>query len=488
MTRDQIQHLLQQGEGFEIEFKTAYFELNKDTFDSICAFLNRKGGHLLLGVTNNGQVEGVLESAVPTMINNLINCANNPTKLDPPFSLDPQVIDYDGKKIIYVFVPEGKLAHRHNGRIFDRNGDADVDVTRLPYSVLNVYARKFDQHAEDRVLPFVEMADLNTSLFERIRITAALRQREHPWKQMTDWQIIHSAGLYKTDPTTGKSGLTLAAILLLGKETTLLNALPQHRTDAIVRVDDLDRYDDRDCITANLIESFDRLMAFIEKHLPDRFYLEGVKSISLRHRLFREVVSNLLIHRAHTDLFPAKLIIQRDQVYTENWCIPRTWGPINPKNFAPYSKNPKIARFFREIGDADELGSGVRKIFRDNPIYTPGAMPELVECDVFKTIIPIKPIGFQQIHNQPIRRKIYGDKEVQNNVQNDVENNVETLTKTEVKILQLINQNGVITISGLAKKLKISMSTIDRHITKLKKKKILSRIGPDKGGHWNITL
>lgn len=41
MTHDKVKQLLQQGEGFEIEFKTARFELNKDTFDSICAFLKR---------------------------------------------------------------------------------------------------------------------------------------------------------------------------------------------------------------------------------------------------------------------------------------------------------------------------------------------------------------------------------------------------------------------------------------------------------------
>jgi len=39
------------------------------------------------------------------------------------------------------------------------------------------------------------------------------------------------------------------------------------------------------------------------------------------------------------------------------------FGHINPEHFSPFPKNPKIARFFREIGRADELGSGVRNIF-----------------------------------------------------------------------------------------------------------------------------
>jgi predicted HTH transcriptional regulator len=48
----------------------------------------------------------------------------------------------------------------------------------------------------------------------------------------------------------------------------------------------------------------------------------------------------------------------------------------------------RIARFFKEIGRADELGSGVRKLYRYTRIYSGGADPQLMEDDVFKIIIP----------------------------------------------------------------------------------------------------
>jgi hypothetical protein len=50
-------------------------------------------------------------------------------------------------------------------------------------------------------------------------------------------------------------------------------------------------------------------MAFIAKHLPGKFYLDGTQRVSLRSKLFREVVSNLLIHREFANRFPAKLIM-----------------------------------------------------------------------------------------------------------------------------------------------------------------------------------
>jgi ATP-dependent DNA helicase RecG len=64
-------------------------------------------------------------------------------------------------------------------------------------------------------------------------------------------------------------------------------------------------------------------------------------------------------------------------------------GKLDPDNFTPRSKNPIIARFFVNIGYADELGSGMRNLYRYTRIYTNGAEPELIEGDIFRTVIPL---------------------------------------------------------------------------------------------------
>jgi ATP-dependent DNA helicase RecG len=480
MTIEKIEELLQQGEGIEVEFKTAQFDLNKDIFDSICAFLNRKGGHLLLGVKDNGKVEGVIESCIPDMINNLIICANNPTKLNPAFYFTPKVLDYDGKKIIHIYVPESSQVHSTGGRIFDRNGDGDLDITRHSALVTNLYMRKQTTYSENQVFPYFELADCNQELFRRIRMMAENKQMAaHPWTNMSDEEIIRSAGLYKTDPITGKSGLTLAAALLLGKDEIIQSVLPHHKTDALLRVENLDRYDDRDDIRTNLIDSFDRLMAFIAKHLPDKFYLEGVQRVSLRGKLFREIVSNLLIHREFANGFPAKLIIERDRVYTENWSLPHGMGRIDPLNFAPFPKNPVIAKFFKEIGRVDELGSGVRNVFRYSPEYTPGAVPELIEGDVFKTIVPLRANEVGKIMptaNWPeVRSKVRSKFGVKFGVSSE-------------KILELILQDQRLSAVGIAEKIDLSPRAVEKQLARLKESGVIERVGPDKTGYWRIVL
>ena len=68
---------------------------------------------------------------------------------------------------------------------------------------------------------------------------------------------------------------------------------------------------------------------------------------------------------------------------TENSNKPHGFGLIDPENFTPFPKNPVIANFFREIGRADELGSGVRKMIKYGQAYG-GSTPELIEGDVFR--------------------------------------------------------------------------------------------------------
>ena len=49
MKSDRLKEIINLGESIEVEFKQSKLKLNKDVFESVCAFLNRNGGHLFLG-------------------------------------------------------------------------------------------------------------------------------------------------------------------------------------------------------------------------------------------------------------------------------------------------------------------------------------------------------------------------------------------------------------------------------------------------------
>ena len=63
---------------------------------------------------------------------------------------------------------------------------------------------------------------------------------------------------------------------------------------------------------------------------------------------------------------------------------------------------------------------------------------------------------------------------------------VKTSVKTSVKILQAILEDEEITIPDLAKLVEVTTRSVERNIRKLQEEKKLRRIGPDKGGRWEV--
>jgi ATP-dependent DNA helicase RecG len=176
--------------------------------------------------------------------------------------------------------------------------------------------------------------------------------------------------------------------LLFGRDEVIRSCVPGYVTDAVMRKENLDRYDDRLRVETNLIESYDLLLGFITKHTLDRFFLIGEKNVSVRGVIAREIVSNILVHREFSSTVPARIIIESDRIYAENWNRALKHGRIDPDNFIPQPKNPLLAHFFVNIGYAEQLGSGVRNLYEYTKIYS-GGEPELIEGDLFKTIIPL---------------------------------------------------------------------------------------------------
>ncbi|MCC8163642.1 MAG: AAA family ATPase, partial [Lachnospiraceae bacterium] len=337
---------------------------------------------------DDGTILGIQPECIERMKKDFVTTVNNGSKIYPPLYLQPIEYDVDGKKLLYIYVPVNPSVCRCSGRIFDRNNEADIDITNNEYLVYQLYARKQDTYYVNKVFPVFSVSDLRHDLIERVRNMTKARADNHPWRSMTDEELLRSAKLILTDPQTGKEGVTLAAILLFGSDNFIVSVLAHHKTDAIFRVYNTDRYDDRDVIVTNLLDSYDRLMDFGKKHMNDVFTMEGIVSVSARDKILREIVSNLLAHRDFSNGFVAKLVIEKDRIFTENANSSHGHGSLNLSTFRPFSKNPAISGVFREIGLADELGSGMRNTYKYTHLYS-GAEPQFIEGEVFQTIIPL---------------------------------------------------------------------------------------------------
>jgi ATP-dependent DNA helicase RecG len=389
MNQEIIKKLIAKGEGVSIEFKEASFDVPKNIYETVCAFLNRNGGSILLGVNNNGSVEGVIPSSADSMIQNIITTSNSRSAIDPPFILYPQKIEIDGKLIIYVAVPASSQVHKCSNIFFDRGYEGDLRITNQS-QISDLYLRKSTHYTEGQIYQYITIKDFDQTLFPKIKNLIASRSPSHPWLALDKEELLNISGLKRTDYSSGFTGFTLASVLLLGKDEVISSVLPHYKIEALVRKENMDRYDDRLTITSNLIQAYSSLMDFLAKHLPDKFHLEGDQRISLREKIFREVIANLIVHREYTNAHSTTINIYSDRVETFNANKVHHPGKLSLNDFSPYPKNPILSRFFMQIGRVEEIGSGILNISKYLKFYSPGSIPEFIEDDLFKTVIPIQ--------------------------------------------------------------------------------------------------
>lgn len=277
--------------------------------------------------------------------------------------------------------------------------------------------------------------------------------------------MLEVAGLWRRDFATGQEGYTLAAALLLGKDEVIRQILSHYKIDALVRIHNTNRYDGREYIETNLIEAYEQLMAFVAKHLPDKFYMEGDQRVSLRTKIFREIVANLIVHREYTNAQPCTFIIYKDRVETANPNNPHGEGPIDPKNFAPFPKNPAIAKFFIQLGRVDELGSGVLNVNRLIKEYAGKDAPQFIEGQVFRMQLPV-PEETKGL-NEGLNAKIEG------------------LNEGLKSLLQAIRESPGLKAKELSERLEDRpIKTIDRQIKALVEKGFIERRGSKKTGGY----
>ena len=222
---------IKKGESNTLEFKRCGGNIETDVLESVCAFLNRFGGDILLGVLDDGTVSGVPEKAVGDLIRNLNNLCNNPDLFDPVCVVSSESVQVKNKTVIVVHVSSSSTLHRFKGEFYDRRDDVDVVIKND--AVVQGFIRKKDIYTERKVFPYLKIEDLNSEVIEKVRKTVLIRNKEHPWKNMSYEEIVQSAGLVLHDYDRDVVGLTLAAGLLFGRDDVIQDLCPTYWTDCL---------------------------------------------------------------------------------------------------------------------------------------------------------------------------------------------------------------------------------------------------------------
>lgn len=517
-SQDKFIELTRKGEDTRIEYKTCTEDISESLYESVCSLLNHSGGKILVGVQNDGTILGVNPDKVEQLRTDIVNSINNPELFLPCPYFTPRIMEVEGKSVMLLDIPCGQYVYRFKGRYWDRNDDADIDVTDQPELLLSIFERKNPHLFEERIVEGLTMEQLDAKTFQYCRNILATIQPSHSWLQMTNEELLLSAHLAKKDGD--KLQLKYAALILFGTEDAITELMPRYRFEAVFHMctytqyNDMSqfpsRYDDRRTIRQNLIQVYDQLGAFVERYLPDKFYLPAntMQRQNLRWDLFREIVGNLCVHTDFSSGYACFFHVFKDRVVTKNPTrllpeIPE--GELTIQQLSNYTKNPLLVRVFHELNWAEDLGSGTRNILRYAPLYYPNYKIEINSGSQF-----IFSITYQDENvTEKAKMSLTGAKNVTETGKMSLTDsqNVPELTSEELDlslepkvlksvkekkkhrkqaIVSLMDKDSHISVDIIAEKLDVHKRTILRDIDELKKNLVIERIGGDFGGEWKV--
>jgi len=321
----------------------------RDSYDTVVSFLNKEGGIILLGLTDDGTVLGIDEANTMKLKQDIVTALNNPEVISPPYPLPVRDARYGEHLLLYLRVPVSSLVHKHAGIIFDRENDSDFRVTDEGL-ISEIYFRKRQNFSETQIYGELKMENLSQGVFNKVRKLIAALNSTHPWLTASNERILRDVNFIRRDFNTGEEGLTLAAALVFGKDETIGNILPAYKLDVMVRRENLDRWDDRlPPLRTNLVNTYIKVLDFVKTKWPEKFFIEGDQRKDLRELIFRELVANVIIHREYNTALASEIILYKDRVEARNPNRPRFTGPLDLDTFSAEPKNPNIRRFFSEL-------------------------------------------------------------------------------------------------------------------------------------------
>ena len=380
MTQDQLIELLRRHEWRDVEFKEARRSVPRDAYETVSAFANTEGGHLVFGVRENGremEIVGVLD--VDKVQSEFLSTLRQPDKLSVVVDVEEELHRHGDSDLLIFYVPE---AHRSQkpvflngnvGRSFVRSGGSDVrcsDQERNRF-LLDAAVERPDGLAVD--------LDLRTAFdpdaIRWYRAVYETRPDNRSCATLSDTDFLAEMGLLVEQG--GERRPTRAAILLFGANPTFRQLLPrpvvdcQRFTATREAADTEDRWFDRVVLEENLVRTWRFLIEdWYQKFAEHPFRLDP--ATMQRHdtppdyRAFRESMINLVMHQDYADHSrPAVIRHYRDQ--TVFWNSGDAFA-ADPHLLEPGERevrNPRIVLAFRRIGLSEHAGWGLRDVFRN---------------------------------------------------------------------------------------------------------------------------
>ena len=494
-----IEEIITRNEDQTFDFKSILIT-PKALAISVVAFANADGGDIAIGISDKTRdIEGVNQD--PQKLNELLR-----TPLDFCIPSIPvkhtyiPCIDKDGNenKILLIHVPASSSLHTNQAdEAFMRVGDKSrklsfdervqlmYDKGERYYEDTAVYGATINDIDMNAVANYVNMLGYSKSPIEY------LRENNH----------------FVTTNDKGIEVISVACILLFGKNPQ--NFLPRART-RFIKYRGVDEKVGTEMnvikdvtFEGTILNQVEKTIEYLETQVSEHTFLAQTGKFITRRDypkfVIQEMVVNACCHRAYNIKGTEIQIKMFDDriVFESPGNLP---GMVRPSNIRKthFSRNPKIAAFLKTYHYVKEFGEGVDRMYRELEVN--GAAPLSFNTDDFILKVSVPRVieneekvienGDRVIENK--EKLIENEEKLIENSEKLIEkliekstNNGDKLTENRIAILRAITEDPYTTKTELSEIIGISTTAISANIEYMRGKYI-RRVGPDKGGFWEI--
>jgi len=464
---------------------------------TIVAFANADGGVIAIGVSDKTRkIEGIDQHT--EKLNELLRAPFDFCNPSVPVTCSYlPCTDKEGNdnRVLLMQVPASMYLHTNQAdEAFMRVGDKSRKLG-------------FDERVQlmyDKGERFYEDTAVYGATIDDIDMNAVAEYAQIVGYGKTPLEYLRENNGFVTTNKKGEEDVSVACILLFGKDPQRF--FPRSRT-RFIRYEGVDERVGaemnviKDVIfEGTILNQVQKTIEFIETQVREHTFLGQHGQFITRRDypkfVIQEMVVNSCCHRAHnikgTEI-QVKMFDDR-LVFETPGKLPGQVKPSNIRN-THFSRNPKIAAFLKAYHYVKEFGEGMDRICREQEANGAAAPTFRTDDFILKITVP----KVTEMVTEKVSESVNVTENVTENTRKVIEKNDgviekviekaallnEKLTENRILIIKLMIEDPYISKSELSKHIGISENSISRNIEALRGK-YLRRVGPDKGGFWEI--
>ena len=478
MTAEELGKIILRHEMQCLELKESF---NVECIETACAFTNAHGGFIVIGVDNDGN-----PSKSQLRFEGLRDYENKiSTATEPSVAVDAEKLEFGGRDVIVLRVMENPIKPvAYKGRCFIRKGSVNHQMT--PSEIAECHLKSTGSSMDAVFVPDATKDDLDMEVVRRYMRKAVMENRRAFAGDEDPWRALVKLGLVKSEIE-----ITRAAYLLFARN-------PQQRfSQAVIHAGAfkaegaviLDSHDS----CGNIQDQIEDALAFIQRNIRcaivvtgkaehDRYWEYPIEGL-------REALANAVCHRDYGLPNNIQVKVLEDRVVIMNpgqlpfdMSLEQLEDPDHPSR----PRNKLIAQVFYDMHVIEQYGSGIRRINSDcdkNGSPYPVLKSENGEFSI-KFLARTKESA-SKLGIDPAKFGVLDKVDVANGATGP-KTGLKTGLKGRARILELLRERPKITIAELIEETGLSRNGVKWNIDKLKSEGLVRRIGPAKGGHWEV--